>query len=79
MKEKSVQRLNLKGVACPMNFVKVKVALAQIGEGELLEIILDDGDPVRNVPRSIKEEGHTIVKVEKIKDNGFLLRIQKGV
>ncbi len=78
MEENVEQRLNLKGVACPINFVKVKVALAQIEEGQILEIVLDDGEPMGNVPRSVKQEGHKIIKVEKLPDNSFRLLIRKG-
>lgn len=64
MELKINKKLDLHGVSCPMNFVKTKVALEELGEGELIEVILDEGDAILNVPRSIKEEGHQIVKVE---------------
>lgn len=64
MELKINKKLDLHGVSCPMNFVKTKVALEELGEGDLIEIILDEGDAILNVPRSIKEEGHQIVKVE---------------
>lgn len=63
-KAKIIQLLDLKGVPCPMNFVKVLLALEEIENGEALEVILDDGDPVKNVTASIKEEGCQILKVE---------------
>ncbi|MFC1482681.1 sulfurtransferase TusA family protein [Candidatus Margulisiibacteriota bacterium] len=69
--------IDLKGVPCPMNFVKTKVALEEIEPGEMLEVILDEGEPMINVPRSVKEEGHKIIKV--IPDgNTFHLIIEKG-
>lgn len=37
--------------------------------GENLEIILDGGGPIRDVPRAIKEEGHKIVKVDRESDD----------
>ena len=43
---------DLRGVACPMNFVKTKVELARIPVGGFLRILLDDGEPADNVPRS---------------------------
>jgi sulfite reductase (ferredoxin) len=43
---------------CPMNLVYAKVELAKMVTGQILEIILDDGAPVRNVSRSVQEEGH---------------------
>ena len=60
------QYLDLKGVPCPLNFVKAKLKLEVMGTGEVLEILLDDGEPITNVTASVKEEGHQILKVEKI-------------
>jgi sulfite reductase (ferredoxin) len=56
---------DFRGVACPMNFVKTKIELAQLKNGALLEILLDDGAPINNVPGSVEEEGHEIVAVNK--------------
>ncbi len=56
---------DLRGVACPMNFVKTKVELSKIASGDALKIFLDDGEPIDNVPRSVLGEGHKIVKQEK--------------
>jgi sulfite reductase (ferredoxin) len=50
-----------RGVACPMNFVKTKMDLSQMKNGEILEILLDDGAPIDNVPASVKSEGHTVL------------------
>lgn len=57
-----VRRMNLTGVVCPMNFVRTKLALEELHQGEVLEVLLDAGEPMRNVPRSVQEEGHEIVK-----------------
>ncbi|MBE0490934.1 MAG: sulfurtransferase TusA family protein [Sulfurospirillum sp.] len=51
---------DLSGVACPMNFVKTKMELAKIASGEVLEILLDDGAPIDNVPKSVSSEGHSV-------------------
>lgn len=69
--------LDLSGVPCPMNFVKTKAALARINTGELLEVILDEGDALLNVPRSVKEEGHQIIQVENLGET-FRVIIRKG-
>lgn len=70
--------LNLKGVMCPINFVKTKLKLEEMQDGQILELILDDGEPMQNVPRSIKEEGHKIIKVDRLDYGGFRLFIKKG-
>lgn len=69
--------LDLRRVLCPMNFVKTKLQLEEMESGQVLEVMIDDGDPALNVPRSVKEEGHKIIKVDKI-DNGFRLLIKKS-
>jgi len=52
---------DLRGVACPMNFVKTKMALSQLKAGQVLQVLLDDGEPMENVPRSVEAEGHRII------------------
>ncbi|MBI2441249.1 MAG: sulfurtransferase TusA family protein [Lentisphaerae bacterium] len=76
--ESASKSLNLQGVLCPLNFVKTKLALEELEPGATLEIILDDGEPIQNVPRAIKEEGHRIVKVDHQADGSFRLLIRKG-
>lgn len=75
---KSESRLNLRGVKCPINFVKAKIRLEGMQDGEVLEIVLDDGEPVQSVPRAIKEEGHKIMKVERLSDSGYSILVRKG-
>lgn len=58
--------LDLRGTPCPINFVKTKLALEDLESGELLEVWLDEGEPIRNVPPSVKEEGHKILKLERV-------------
>lgn len=59
---------DLRGVVCPMNFVKTKLELAKIGSGQTLQIFLDDGEPIDNVPRSVAEEGHKILEMNRMAD-----------
>ncbi|NOY36734.1 MAG: sulfite reductase subunit beta (hemoprotein) [Chlorobi bacterium] len=65
-----------RGVLCPMNFVKTKMDLASIKSGEILEILLDDGEPIENVPGSVKSEGHRILEQNKI-DDYWSVKIEK--
>lgn len=53
---------DLRGVACPMNYVKTKLKLEMMDEGEQLEVWLDAGDPIRNVPVSLKNDGHKVLQ-----------------
>ncbi|MDH5427829.1 MAG: sulfurtransferase TusA family protein [Nitrospirota bacterium] len=55
---------DLRGVACPMNYVKTKLKLEMMDEGEQLEVWLDAGDPIRNVPVSLRNDGHKVLQQE---------------
>ena len=67
---------DFRGVMCPMNFVKTKIALTPMKSGQILEILLDDGAPIENVPGSVKNEGHTILSTEKV-ENYWKVLIKK--
>ncbi len=71
-----IRKKDLRGVACPMNFVKTKIELSQIKNGEKLEILLDEGEPISNVPRSVEGEGHKILSQNKI-DEYWKVLIEK--
>ncbi len=64
-------------VVCPVTFVKAKVALDEIDEGQILRIHLNGGEPAGNVPRSLKEEGHEILKLADNGDGTFELYVRK--
>jgi len=64
-------------VKCPTTFVKAKVAIEELDEGQILAIRLNDGEPVQNVPRSLKEEGHEILKLNDNQDGTFTLFVKK--
>ena len=74
--DKNANLLDLLGVCCPMNFVRTKLAIDKIKAGEQLEILLDDGEPIINVTRSVKDEGHRVLNVEPEKGH-FRLLVEK--
>ncbi len=47
-----------------MNYVKTKLKLEMMDDGEQLEVWLDAGDPIRNVPQSLRNDGHKVLKQE---------------
>jgi sulfite reductase (ferredoxin) len=69
--------LDLRGVACPMNFVKAKVALEKIALGDSLEILLDAGAPINNVPASLRDQGQEILAITH-EGPSYRLRIQRN-
>ena len=62
---------------CPLTFVKTKVALEELDDGEVIAIRMNDGEPVQNVPRSVKEEGHQILKLVDNEDGTYNLIVRK--
>lgn len=58
--------IDLRGVICPYNFVKTKLKLETMEEGKILSVLLDDGDPIKNVPRSVENEGHTVLAQDRV-------------
>lgn len=71
-----IYTLDLRGTVCPFNYVKTKLKLEEIGNKDVLEVTIDDGEPIRNVPRSIKEDGYKILSITKF-GNSFKLLIEK--
>lgn len=62
---------------CPMTFVKVKLALAKLQKGDVLDVYLTSGEPLKNVPRSAEEEGHRILEVRQ-ENNFYHVIIEKN-
>ncbi|MDP6494629.1 MAG: sulfurtransferase TusA family protein [Dehalococcoidia bacterium] len=73
------ETLDLRGLLCPNNFVQTKLKLEEMDVGRVLEVVLDDGEAMRDIPRSVKEDGNRIVGVEKLADSSYKLLIRKDV
>ncbi len=71
------EEVDITDKVCPLTFVKAKVALDELDEGQIIAIRMNDGEPVQNVPRSIKDEGHQILKLEDNEDGTYTLYVKK--
>lgn len=69
-------QLDLRGTPCPINFVRTKMKLEQMEAGELLEVWLDPGEPIEQVPDSLKMAGYSIEQIIDRQDF-FVLEIRK--
>jgi len=76
MMEKSVEVLDLKDIACPMNSAKALLHLEGLEIGAILDILVDDGEPIKNVPLSLEGEGHEILDTVKV-DRLWKIRVKK--
>lgn len=70
--------IDITQVVCPITFVKVKVAMEELEPGEILEIKMNSGEPIQNVPRSLKEENHKVLQVVNNEDETYTVYIEKG-
>lgn len=62
---------------CPITFVKTKLALEMLQAGDILEILLSGGEAVKNVPRSLRVEGHKVALLEKQADGTYRMLVVK--
>jgi sulfite reductase (ferredoxin) len=69
--------IDLRGVECPLNFVKAKVELEKIEAGAILEVLLDEGEPVRNVPASFVEQGQEVMEVKDLGGH-FCVKVRRN-
>lgn len=65
--------LDLRGTPCPINFVRTKLQLQQMATGQLLEVWIDPGEPVAQVPDSLKMDGYGI---EQLTEQGSYYALQ---
>jgi TusA-related sulfurtransferase len=63
-------RLDLRTDSCPITWVKTRIALEKVQEGELLVLVLREGEPLRNVPATAVEEGHRVISRQLLEEEG---------
>jgi TusA-related sulfurtransferase len=69
--------LDLTGVPCPRNAARAILRLETMDEGDLLDVVIDDGEPLANVPPALEAEGHVIL-ARTARDGRWILRVRRG-
>jgi len=72
------ETLDVTTVRCPITFAKTLLKLEDMQVGQILEVFLNEGEPIQSVPRSVKNEGHKIIKVEQVAEKKYRLLIERG-
>lgn len=67
--------LDLRGTPCPLNFVRAKLSLEKLGPGQVLQVLLDRGEPAEQVPAGLAESGHLLERLE-TQDDFFVLWVR---
>ena len=70
-------RLDMRGVRCPMNYIQTKLRLDELAAGQVLEVLVDDGEAVRGIPLGFQEAGHEVLSVAPA-ESGHRIVIRKG-
>ncbi len=70
--------VDITDVVCPITFVKTKVALEELEKGQVLQIKLNEGEPIQNVPRSLKNEKHKVISLNNNNDGTYIIDVIKG-
>ena len=76
--KKNKHQIDVTAEICPITFVKVKLRLEELEAGEILEVYLEDGEAVQNVPRSLRLEGHKIHSLTSKGEGVYRLQVEKG-
>lgn len=71
-------QLDLRGTPCPINFVRTKLLLEKMAPGTLLEVWLDPGEPIEQVPESLTMAGYGVEQIEDC-SGFFALRVRRPI
>jgi TusA-related sulfurtransferase len=72
------KEIDITGEVCPMTFVRTRLALDRMTPGQVLLVKLRGEEPVRNVPRTAEEQGHTVLSQETGADGVTRLVLRRG-
>jgi TusA-related sulfurtransferase len=72
------RELDITGEICPMTFVRTRLALDRMASGETLMVRLRGEEPLRNVPRTAREQGHEVLSLETDADGISRLLLRKA-
>ncbi len=70
-------RIDITAEVCPMTFVRTKIALERLPVGGVLEVRLRGDEPLRNVPESARDAGHTVLGLEALEDGTWRLLLRR--
>lgn len=75
---KADKKIDIRGLVCPITFVRAKLAIESMEPGEALEILLDYEEASRSIPKSMEDHGHKVLRAEKTGPKEWVLLIKKG-
>jgi len=75
------QKIDITKDVCPMTFVRTRLKLETMTKGQVLEVTLGAGEPLKNVPRSVTEMGDDVIELVEIGRNArnFSINNPQGI
>ena len=73
----ATKHLDITREHCPMTFVKTKIELSKLAQGETLEVLVVEGEPLENIPKSSTEQGFKVLEVSHVQGNVHKIVLQK--
>lgn len=73
----ALRTLDITQEHCPMTFVKTKLELEKLDSGDILEVLLSEGEPLQNVPKTSSEQGYVVLGITHVGGTTYQVRIQK--
>ena len=70
--------IDITAQVCPMTFVRTRLALDRLESGQILAVRLRGEEPVRNVPATALQQGHTVLDLQREAGGSARLLIRKG-
>lgn len=77
MSKPTTHYLDITAEHCPMTFVKTKLKLERLSKGDVLEVTLNDGEPLENVPKTVREQGYEVLEIAHIGGRVHRVTIKK--
>ncbi len=74
-----MESMDLRGVPCPLNYVRTKLRLEKLPIGEQLEVWIDAGEPVEQVPNSLQVAGHQVPKLDPQPQGHYIMVVERCV
>ena len=71
--------VDITDAVCPMTFVRAKAAIEELEIGQVLKVHLNEGEPMQNVPRSLKDDGQQVLRLAPSDEGTFDLYVKRLV
>ncbi len=72
------RELDIRTELCPMTFVRTRLALDRMEPGQVLLVHLRGAEPLANVPRTAREQGHEVISLTHGPTGDAVLLLRRG-